>query len=237
MNHSIIKDYYTLNEVCDFLSESLNQSFTAFDILFAVCERDIKLCFYHCGFIGVNEWDRVSGESVDKRIPFDGVLEIQQIGSIQRVLDTGEIFVSNVKPFFWVRHKVKQLKLNEEILKFNEPQIFMVNFDNHIANQSIRIEKLIIPSCTLVDLLQIFKKRNSTNFFENAAKPTSERERETLLVIIAALAKEAKVDIKKISKASDLIANMTQLIGAPIGATTIERHLKIINQAILNRTK
>ena len=39
------------------------------------------------------------------------------------------------------------------------------------------------------------------------------------------------------TKASDLIANMTQLIGAPIGATTIERHLKIINQAILNRTK
>ena len=69
------------------------------------------------------------------------------------------------------------------------------------------------------------------------SKPLSNIERETLLIIIAALAKEAKVDIVKTSKAGDLIANMTQLIGAPIGATTIETHLKKINQAIVNRTK
>ena len=62
-------------------------------------------------------------------------------------------------------------------------------------------------------------------------------ERETLLVIIAALAKEAKVDIAKISKAGQQIENMTQLIGARIGATTIETHLKKISQALENRAK
>lgn len=68
-------------------------------------------------------------------------------------------------------------------------------------------------------------------------KPLSDKERETLLIIIAALAKEAKVDISKTSKAGDLIANMTQLIGAPVGATTIETHLKKIPQALENRAK
>ena len=68
-------------------------------------------------------------------------------------------------------------------------------------------------------------------------KPLLNTERDTLLVIIAALAKEAKVDIEKTSKAGSLIANMTQLIGAPIGATTIETHLKKINQALVSRTK
>ena len=72
---------------------------------------------------------------------------------------------------------------------------------------------------------------------QQTEKPLSDKERETLLIIIAALAKEAKVDITKISKTGDLIANMTQLIGAPIGATTIETHLKKINQALVNRTK
>lgn len=62
-------------------------------------------------------------------------------------------------------------------------------------------------------------------------------ERETLLIIIAALAKEAKVNVGQISKAGDLIANMTQLIGAPVGATTIETHLKKILQALESRTK
>jgi len=71
----------------------------------------------------------------------------------------------------------------------------------------------------------------------NIEKPLKDIERNSLLIIIAALAKEAKVDIDKISKAGILIANMTQLIGAPIGATTIETHLKKINQALVSRTK
>ena len=68
-------------------------------------------------------------------------------------------------------------------------------------------------------------------------KPLSNTERKTLLIIIAALAKEVGLDVTKISKTGDLIANMTQLIGAPIGATTIETHLKKINQALENRAK
>ena len=68
-------------------------------------------------------------------------------------------------------------------------------------------------------------------------KPLSDKERETLLVIIAALAKEAKVDITKTSKAGELIASMTQQLGSSIGATTIETHLKKIPQALENRAK
>ena len=68
-------------------------------------------------------------------------------------------------------------------------------------------------------------------------KPLIEKERETLLIIIAALAREYKVNITKTSKAGDLIANLTQILGVPIGATTIERHLKQIPQALENRAK
>jgi hypothetical protein len=68
-------------------------------------------------------------------------------------------------------------------------------------------------------------------------KPLSDKERETLLIIIAALAKEAKIDINKTSKAGELIANLTQQTGVPVGATTIETHLKKISQALENRAK
>lgn len=171
MNNSIIKDYYRLNEICAFLSENLNQSFTTFDILFSICERDIKLCFYYSGFIGVSEWDRMSGENVNRRIPFDGVLEIVHIMHIQETLNTSEIFVSSIKPYYWVRHKDKQVRLNEEILKFNEPNIYMVNYHNQITSNNLKMDMLIVPSNSLVDLLRIFKKRISTNFFEDAEKP------------------------------------------------------------------
>ena len=70
-----------------------------------------------------------------------------------------------------------------------------------------------------------------------AEKPLSDKEREALLIIIAALAKEAKIDINKASKAGELIANLTQQIGAFVGATTIETHLKKISQALQSRAK
>ena len=72
-------------------------------------------------------------------------------------------------------------------------------------------------------------------FFED--KLLESRERETLLIIIAALAVEAKINYTKTSKASDLIENLTQILGVPVGATTIERHLKQIQKALENRAK
>lgn len=65
----------------------------------------------------------------------------------------------------------------------------------------------------------------------------SNREHQTLLIIIAALAKEAKVNISKSSKAGELIANMTQGLGVALGATTVENKLKEIGQALESRAK
>jgi hypothetical protein len=63
-------------------------------------------------------------------------------------------------------------------------------------------------------------------------KPIERRERTTLLVIIAALAKLAKIDVTKPSKAAAAIASQTDLMGAPVGARTIENHLNRISDAL-----
>ena len=83
-----------------------------------------------------------------------------------------------------------------------------------------------------------FYKPNAVNKnLVSVDKPLSNKERNTFLVIIAALAKEAKLDIKTTSKTADLIAKITQNLGAPIGATTIENKLKEITQALESRAK
>jgi hypothetical protein len=92
------------------------------------------------------------------------------------------------------------------------------------------------------DAVIVVRARAISEFIESISdkkieKPISDKERETLLVIIAALAKEAKIDISKTSKAGVLIAAITQQLGAPIGATTIETHLKKISQALESRAK
>lgn len=63
------------------------------------------------------------------------------------------------------------------------------------------------------------------------------RERETLLIIISALAKEAGIDTTKISKAGVIIESLTQQLGSTVSATTIERHLKQIPEALERRAK
>jgi len=67
--------------------------------------------------------------------------------------------------------------------------------------------------------------------------PLKERERDTLLTIIAALCKEAKIPYDKPAKAAGLIKSTAATMGASIGETTIEGHLKKIPDALATRMK
>jgi hypothetical protein len=67
-------------------------------------------------------------------------------------------------------------------------------------------------------------------------RPLGQRERSTLLVMIAALAKIAKIDIEHPSSAAASIESQTALLGARIAARTIEDHLKRVAEALERRS-
>jgi hypothetical protein len=68
-------------------------------------------------------------------------------------------------------------------------------------------------------------------------KPVGTKERITLLTIIAALCKEAKIDYIKHSKAAGLIQSTADAMGVSIGETTIEGYLKKIPDVLGARTR
>ncbi|WP_292934528.1 hypothetical protein [Noviherbaspirillum sp.] len=68
-------------------------------------------------------------------------------------------------------------------------------------------------------------------------RPVRTRERNTLLSIIAALCKEAKLDYSKPSKTAGLIRDMAARMGVDLGESTIEGHLKKIPDALETRMK
>ena len=68
-------------------------------------------------------------------------------------------------------------------------------------------------------------------------RPLKERERVTLLTIIAALARAAGIDISKASKAGAIIEAQTDKLGARVSARAIEEHLKRIPDALERRGK
>lgn len=71
---------------------------------------------------------------------------------------------------------------------------------------------------------------------QKVQKPIERRERNTLLLIVAALCKLAKVDVTKASAAATTIENETVRMGARVAARTIENHLKLIPEALEART-
>lgn len=68
-------------------------------------------------------------------------------------------------------------------------------------------------------------------------KILSNRERDTLLTIIAVLCNEAKLDYTKHAKTAGLIQSTAATMGLSIGETTIEGHLKKIPDAVATRMK
>ena len=68
-------------------------------------------------------------------------------------------------------------------------------------------------------------------------RPLGERERTTLLTIIAALALEAEIDIPTPSKAGGIIETRTIELDARVSARSIEDHLKRIPEALERRGK
>jgi hypothetical protein len=70
---------------------------------------------------------------------------------------------------------------------------------------------------------------------QKVEKPVERRERTTLLVMIAALAELAKIDVAKPSSAAVAIESQTVRMGARVAARTIENHLKLIPEALGER--
>lgn len=68
-------------------------------------------------------------------------------------------------------------------------------------------------------------------------KPLSTIERNTLLTIIAALAKYAKIDVKECGKSAQYISGLTDELGANVSKRAIEEHLKKIPTALEVRMK
>lgn len=71
----------------------------------------------------------------------------------------------------------------------------------------------------------------------NAEKPLGTTERKTLLTIIAALAKAAKINTNEAGKAALSIEGLTAELGARVSKRAIEEHLKKIPDALETRMK
>lgn len=90
---------------------------------------------------------------------------------------------------------------------------------------------------TIAECFEKFSETTVPSELDLDEKPVGTRERTSLLVIIAALANEANLPIISSSKSADMLASMTERMGAPVAKRTIEEHLKRIPDAMERKNR
>ena len=90
---------------------------------------------------------------------------------------------------------------------------------------------------TVEELNSVRVERDALAMQVKEIDPLDPRERNTLLIIIAALAKEAKINIDSPGKAALFIEGLTDSMGAHASKRAIEDHLKTIPDALATRMK
>lgn len=90
---------------------------------------------------------------------------------------------------------------------------------------------LVIKTNAIMDFLQ-----SLDNHYQEAPKPLTSKERNSLLILIGALCKDANIDYNQRGIASSL-EKMTEILGAPVTDDTIRNILKQIDDAVILRSK
>lgn len=89
----------------------------------------------------------------------------------------------------------------------------------------------------LKEIARFEEKHGDNEAPEKHVKPLATRERDTLLTIIAAMARAAKIDVSQPGKAALSIEAITDELGAHVSKRAIEDHLKKIPDALGTRMK
>ena len=100
-------------------------------------------------------------------------------------------------------------------------------------------DAVIVVRTAALDALKARVSESSSTAAESKPtatdKPLTTRERNSLLIIIGALAKMAKVDIGAPSSAAESIQCEAELSGLKIGKRTVEEHLKKVEETMERR--
>lgn len=99
------------------------------------------------------------------------------------------------------------------------------------------VENIFIHKSEALSYIEINGLNVSNETTVDTEKPLGNRERDTLLSIIAVLCKEVNFDYKTHAKTAGLIQSTAATMGISIGETTIEGHLKKIPNALATRMK
>ena len=233
-----LREWLTLEEAASVLSTALSEAVDASDVLRLVLDEQLKLSIY------LPAKTTARCRKLDDDAPdapwtpgtIDGVCDVPMVDSAKSQIE---------QDYQWQRASLyvpKEAPVGA--LVEQDDLVYQVPPDRGESGLSSRPESEFPQGSVLgvrrpaleAFIRQLVPVQAPTS--ASLDRPLGERERATLLTVIAALAKTAGIDVSQPSKASGQIEAMTtQALNIRIPARTVENHLKAIPDALERRGK
>lgn len=196
-------------------------------------------------------YQRLTGGPDATNVPMDGAFvqsTDEQLCQLQDDYDDNEYSTGSTASLERIKRYIKAKKINaadaekllnqhkEDRKKFLEDRKSKPQTESFYPGGGLPQDAVFVVRIDA--LLDLEKTANGES--DSAGKPLTTRERDTLLTIIAVLAKAAKVpldDYSKPGKAAGYIEGLTDEFGAHVSKRAIEEHLKKIPDALATRKK
>ena len=120
--------------------------------------------------------------------------------------------------------------------RYNAETFQVLQAERDAAKATIEVARQLAER-TVQELNTVRAERDALAVQAKDIDPLDPRERNTLLIIIAALAREAKIKIDLPGKAAIFIEGLTDSMGTHASKRAIEEHLKKIPDALATRMK
>ena len=120
--------------------------------------------------------------------------------------------------------------------RYNAETFQVLQAERDAAKATIEVARQLAER-TVQELNTVRAERDALAVQAKEIDPLDPRERNTLLIIIAALAREAKIKIDLPGKAAIFIEGLTDSMGTHASKRAIEEHLKKIPDALATRMK
>ena len=233
-----LREWLTLEETASELSTALSEDVDASEVLRLVLDGHIKLSIYLSAktTASCRKRDDDAPDARQTSRTIDGVWDVPMVGRGKSQIEHD---CQWQRDGLYVPQDVPAGALVEQ-----DDLVCQVLLDSGESGFSLRPESEF-PQGSVLGVrrpaLEAFIRQHVPAQAPTSAsldRPLGERERATLLTVIAALAKTAGIDVSQPSKASGQIEAMTiQALGIRIPARTVENHLKAIPDALERRGK
>ena len=231
-----LREWLTIHESAVYLSSKIGSTVNGKDILRLALDGHLQLSVDIPGVVQARFEEIFNGQARSRVTQIQGLWDLVVLDGAGRLeVQRRYHFLAHL-PFVEVSGRIGAHVFKDGLTCQVPPQSGSTGID---PSSALPVGSVLAVRVRVLDELatRLSSELPQSQATEKADTPLGQRERATLLTIIAALARHSGIDWLTPTKSGNVIEGLTSDVGATIPSRTIEEHLKKIPDALERRSK